>query len=415
MGNDDVSNSLCPADGFMFNGFYNGCIEVTCPGERDSMGRCTTDTNNPPGAVAPPTDVSAFGYQDTVAGSMRGVAEVTWRSSVTFGVDGYRLRYIRWEKEHLLNVPLSGWTLVPVNNNGTPIDTSDDTPITGTSFSISGLELREAYMVQVQAYNNDRPAGERNSVWSTLVYVYPTARQITGNPSRLAGLPNPKDEITVPTVGRPLDGRLLTYTYGVCTSTLPPLQSALPGNTSMYDPDALVEIRNGINQWQLATGTLTVRYVEKECGPGERQSLSMTDNLVVLTEDVARMNQLCASRGVEYKKGDGCIQRIPNEEYGRPVPGDTRHIVIHRGSEYTQDRTKGCSQMHRVALHEAGHVFGLHHAPDRYHTYLDSVGSDYSAIWMPHDTLCTLTEHDLFAIAAIYESGFFTNHYVNFE
>ena len=80
--------------------------------------------------------------------------------------------------------------------------------------------------------------------------------------------------------------------------------------------------------------------------------------------------------------------------------------ICSRYTDYQPDTTKGCSTMYRVAMHEAGHVFGLY---DR----LDPSPVDYSVMWMLKDSLCTLTRHDIFAIEAIYESEYYTNRYVN--
>ena len=274
--------------------------------------------------------------------------------------------------------------------------------------------------MQVQAYKNDLPDAHRYSVWSPIVYVYTTAGQITGETNRLAGLPNPQDPITIPSVGQPFDGRQLTYTYHVCADTVPTAPSQ-PGTTT-YDPAALAAIRQGISQWQIATSTLpagqrlTVSHNVEDC---DADTIDVTDvfdtanNRVVLTDNATRMNMLCGSEEVEYEAGWGCVQRIDDKQNGRRT-GDRRHIVIHKDSHYPPPDT-GCSQMFRAALHETGHVFGLDHPRSKnLQNYLRSLPDDYSIIWMPNDSLCTLTEHDLLAVRAIYESGYFANRYVSF-
>ncbi len=420
-GTDATSNTLCPASGFMYNGFYNRCIEISCSGGRDpATGRCITATTpgSTSGPLAPPTGVSAVGYTSAVSGVAAGKAHMPWVRSITSGVDGYRIRYAVWRQAHLSRIPDSDWTLVADNDNGTPDNTSDDTPITGAGFSITGLRLKAAYIVQVQAYKNDLPEAHRYSVWSPIVYVYTTAGQITGETSRLAGLPNPQDPITIPSVERPFDGRQLTYTYHVCADTLPTAPSQ-PGTTT-YDPDALAAIRNGISQWQIATSTLpanqrlTVGHILEEDCDAHNVATEIVDtenNRVAVARNRIEMNMFCGSKEVPYAAGSGCMRRMRKEQGGRVR--EQRHVVIHN-SEY-QPVSGSCSQMFRVALHETGHVFGLDHPRSKnLQDYLRTLPDDYSVIWMPHNSLCTLTEHDLLAVRAIYESGYFANRYVSF-
>lgn len=73
-----------------------------------------------------------------------------------------------------------------------------------------------------------------------------------------------------------------------------------------------------------------------------------------------------------------------------------------------------CSQIHRIAMHEIGHVYGLADVPDdkdlpeseRRRT-LQSSWDNESVMWMSKDDVaehCMPTEYDIAALKAIYQS-----------
>ena len=401
-GGDTLSVSICtevgstPADGFMYNGFYNDCIEITCPAARPrnvDTGLCAPETvvTTPSGAPDPPQNVTANGYTPSVATTSDGIARISWDAPPsTEGIDGYRVRYLAWEDAHLTQIIIndSAWTLKPT--------TLATRRITGTSYAITGLELKTTYMVQVQAYDLSRDTGDKNSDWSPIVYVYPTSREVGGSSDLSIGLPYPGDPITVPGVHRPLDGRNLTYTDHICENLL------------LYPTAMVTEIDKGIAVWADVVDTLQVNANTKNCRCSEwHLSLATTDHLVIVDTALANLRFLCEGRLTKVQASSGCIRIVPKHDAAGNRIGDQRHMVIVGTSDYTDTVTKGCRQMFRVAMHEAGHAFGVSHGK------MAPTNGDYSVMWMEGDSLCTLTEHDVFAITAIYENGQFTSRYVN--
>ena len=84
---------------------------------------------------------------------------------------------------------------------------------------------------------------------------------------------------------------------------------------------------------------------------------------------------------------------------------DTRYLILNRFTDYKNTAVKGCTSMFRLGMHEAGHAVGFGHG------YV-MPADDYSVMWMPNDSLCALTVHDLFAVRAVYESGYYTTRII---
>lgn len=330
-----------------------------------------------------------------------GRAVIRWSAPPpSAGIEGYHVAYALWDKAYLGKdaTPASAgvtWTVLPKTGQS---------PITGLSYTITGLDLKKAYIVVVRAYDVRRTSiTDRISPWSSpWVYVYPTSRHVRGSTSFSDGIPIDRDQLTVSAVDDPFDGRNLTYTFYVCTNTLP--WQLRPG---IYHPAALREINSGISAWHRAANLLTVRGGTLNCTP-DQLKLKGSLNLVVLATNVdAMMGELCGRPFKKYEEGSGCAPIHPIPGSGGRRIGDTRHIVIHRGTGFS-NTSNGCTTMLRVAMHEAGHQFGLDHDHSKV-----KPDEDYSVMWMPDDSLCAITVHDLFAIRALYESGHYTRSYVN--
>ena len=139
---------------------------------------------------------------------------------------------------------------------------------------------------------------------------------------------------------------------------------------------------------------LNVDANTKNCLDREWKCPITTDNLVTIDDDLPRIQFLCSKNILTWSVGIGCGgRRTPYGLFG--IPAGLIHIIISKGVPYEAPPNHR-SQMYRVAMHEAGHVYGLHHGeakPDF---------CDYSVMWMPNDSLCTLTEHDVFAINIVY-------------
>ena len=427
LGGDTISSRLCGPSGilhmgtgFMYNG-YNNCIEINCSnGRNPTTGRCETTTTTPPeqpeitlppgdtttttptstttpsGKPDHPQNVTVSAYTDTVKSTSHGVATVRWSEpDASEGIDGHRVHYISWNKGRLRQIPPDNvWIEFPFPEDNNSLTTADN-PITGNSYVIPRLQLKRAYMVQVQAFDNDRAPGQRDSAWSPIVYFYPTSGEVETGRDR-NGLPEVGDPITVPSMSIPLEGYSPAYTYYVCKNRLPdpppPERPDLP--LPDYNRAAYRQIRDGIGEWAKVIDILNVNANIKNCTESEWSWSLTTDNLVTISDDLDTIQRLCSRKILTWAAGSGCV--------GRPVtqallgyPPDLIHIIIATGTPY-QTPPNHCSQMYRVAMHEAGHVYGLHHGRAK-----PGFG-DYSVMWMPNDSLCTLTEHDIFAINIVY-------------
>ena len=168
--------------------------------------------------------------------------------------------------------------------------------ITESEYRITGLDLKQAYIVVVRAYDADRAvATNRISPWlAPWVYVYPTSGRVHGSTSVYDGIPRTGDQLTVPDVHIPFDGRNLAYTYHVCTNTLPARPS-----TGSYNPTVLTEINNGIDAWDGAAGLLHTTGHTRDCDDAEWKNLEGNRNLVVLATNVDGIDDMCG-RPLEY-------------------------------------------------------------------------------------------------------------------
>ena len=230
-----------------------------------------------------------------------------------------------------------------------------------------------------------------------------------GSSNVFDGITDVSEGITVPASYVPLDGRNLTYTYHVCTNTLPTLPILVPGvrpgTPGTYDPAALTQIEDGIDVWDGAAGLLHTYGRTRICTPDELKKLSMERNLVIFDTDRMEMGRLCDIRGFRPGPGGGCMRYLDPPPSGGSHANDTRHLILNRLTDYTNTAVKGCTSKFRLGMHEAGHAVGFGHGyvmPD----------DDYSVMYMPNDSLCALTVHDLFAVRAVYESGYYTTRII---
>lgn len=87
-----------------------------------------------------PTDVTAFGYRTSVASTSDGIAVIRWSApEPSAGIDGYHVAYALWDEAYLGKdaTPASAgvmWTVLPKTGQS---------PITGLSYTITGLDLKK--------------------------------------------------------------------------------------------------------------------------------------------------------------------------------------------------------------------------------------------------------------------------------
>lgn len=311
-------------------------------------------------AVPAPPDKPTEGL--AANGDSRGVDDKTGQSVV------------EWD-------PVVGATKYAVRHKR-PADSAWTGPVstTGLTRTLGDLDLDSLYSVTVRAVN------DYGSSASSDVFTFPTRlpypKRLTA-PLTFAGL---KEVVgIIPILGyragfaSSVDG---TYTYKICDDSL-----------SDDDSTAQVQerqIRAGIEVWQSATGLVTSHHSVGSCGGGRLNHIYLSD--------AVELKRFCK---VEDASGSACVISHPG-----PLSTASGAFLISRiyidqdaGTEPLNSLTTtlpgSCSQLFRIAMHEAGHVFGLYHP---------KTDPNKSVMYMPADSLCGLTAYDVVAIQAIYQS-----------
>lgn len=261
------------------------------------------------------------------------------------------------------------------NPVGTFLDEGDMTWIgtftAGTSKEATthAVGINQLYAVRVRTVK-----GTNYSPWSELAFVYSTNLQ----PEIVVG-----DEPKVASI--PLYGYWDSkhYHYTICTDTLP---SGSDGQKWMN------YIKSGISQWeetidwQIGDSNIirsTASYYSK-CG-----SSFLLSQLTTRKTEVKRLSRMATNDACEVEGALGCA--ITNQ-----VARDKAYIVFrsedsdHDDFSWELNMNPMCSKLHTVAVHEAGHIFGLDHT--------DNVNSAMNTLE------CRPTPYDIAAIFAIYQS-----------
>ena len=166
------------------------------------------------------------------------------------------------------------------------------------------------------------------------------------------------------------------YGYRICTDTL------------SSDTDEAEEQKKQINEavrtWREATGLVTFSYSEEDC-----TGLSAYPSWIQLVHE-DDMDLPC------QPDSDGCIRHYPNPlttPYGRLT---TSQIFIRsNASTAAQSSLDGmCSRLFQIAMHEAGHAYGLHHTT--------RLGSE--AVMGDYTVHCEPQAYDVVAVMVIYQS-----------
>ena len=291
----------------------------------------------PPPPSHPPVLVDANGDSRGLSGS-EGQSKVEW-SPVT-NATSYEVRYCCTDDED------TDWS--------EPISTE------GLSITISGLTTKVLYNVQVRAVNESG-----KSKWSTNIYTYPTRTAATEG-----------DTIS----GIPINGYLSPpkYQYTICTNTL----GATDGMTALSDAartNWIDQVEGGIRAWATATGRMVrATYHSKRC----------TDQTSTVERvNAAEMQMRCRLR--DAASPVGCAQNGPD------TTGRIPYTAISLLDSLSDESNGSCTQLFQVAMHEAGHAYGLGHHDGR---------EGGKSVMYSHKPYCAPTATDIVAIKAVYQS-----------
>ena len=332
-------------------GYWTADLGVSLPGDGSDLLPCSFAV---PAAPDPPGGLTADGDSRGIPGS-GGQSVVEWDEVV--GATSYEVR-------HKL-ATASGWT--------GPVST------TGLTSTLSGLILDRLYFVEVRAVN-------RYGNSSDTVYTFPTRVPYPKRRTAPVSFANLEVVGIVSILGYRAaiaSGPVGRYAYKVCEGTL-----------SEDEREARLQerqIRAGIEVWQSATEHVTSHHSVGSCGRGRFNYIRLAD--------AAELMRICK---VDVTKGSACALSRPGPLGSVSGAVLITRIYIDQGAgtdplnTLTTTLPGSCSKLFRMAMHEAGHAFGLYHPAERH--------PNESVMYMPADGLCSPTAYDVVAIQAIYQS-----------
>ena len=277
-------------------------------------------------------------------------------------------------------------------------------PATATSITITGLQLTKLYDIVLIAYK-----GTKRLAQSDTINTYPTS---TG---AVAG-----DKVgSMPIVAyRKENNRYGYYSYKLCrnivkaspndlprtvvnvptltTTTSTTSTSTTTTTTQVITRTQINQIEAGVNAWATATNSTYYHQLTTKCEGNEllrnRENRAKVNLIRILIE--SDKDKFCT------KNSGACIDHFDpiNGEVGIPDNGElsVSQIFISELAK-TSNQHLGCSELHQLTLHEAGHAYGLHHPGENDLSVM-------SARTLYNNGLCDPTELDIVAIKAIYQS-----------
>ena len=405
---------------------YGGCRPPpsACDNGRGPNGFCRPSTGTTqapliparPVDPAPPSSVTADGDSRGVtglhsSGSLAAESSVEWRAGsrriVGHTLAHYEVRYgeVDDPSEEDRETAVTTQVYLLPDSWGTP---SITVPAGTTSIVLRGLAAYQLYRIEVRGvYAPDNPPPPVGGVTPPPVYRFSDWEHAYTYPTRTAA-PNVLAQMVgvVPvTRYRPPDPAITndqpgTYRWVSCTNA-----DLIPAGILTSDRNKLFsQISAGVRTWA-ATGIVrNIRSTPKECTDTDLSTSPATDhlsevtrrahtNVVVLAATGDQMMDLCGT-----SDSRACVVHTPRTG----VEIRSTKIVINQDVKYKANfGTAACSEAYMLAMHEAGHAFGL---GDTTSASADSYGKWPSVMSQSVYSNCVPTGLDVAALKAIYQS-----------
>lgn len=242
--------------------------------------------------------------------------------------------------------------------------------------TIKGLVLKTLYKITIEVYNGNNLIGK-----SEPIYTYPTAV----NSGAMKG-----DEIGIILVDGYLRDHHLYgyYDYVVCKNIAEDDPTTLnKDETRVLTSEEEFHIASGVNIWKSMTKEVSFNQLPITCSDQDLEtkwSERSRKNMIQIANK-KRFEALCNPKWLAcafIDNGGGTSQITVAQIY-------LRYDILTEDAPAVR-----CSKMEQLVMHEAGHAYGLADIDDFVPSVMSSSLYDY----------CKLTEHDIVAIKAIYQS-----------
>ena len=388
-------DSVDEADGIIVAFVKHGTGYLVGDPPSDSVTVLDNDSTPPP---AVPTGLRANG-------DLNNSGEVTLRWQAVPGATGYNVRFVEEVCDSRSGVCkpdtdpdtyVEKWTEEPII--GDPINNRSTREAT-----LGSLEMNTLYRVQLNAQKNVGPISD----WSEPVFVYPTSSPFGWTTSvATAYFHGYQTQRANEEEGGDPEGESFIYLFVVCDDTI-------TEEISNGDDLAIInDISSAVARWETTViwdrngdrieGNI-IRTIHDTLLPGQtcvthKLESSPSYNHVRFSSEM-QMWDACALR---KREGNGCWRgpswaSIPLDsiEYG------TTFLRADVGARWnTLNTIIGCTYLHRLVVHEAGHGFGIGSARVQHPTNTEhSIMSENDS-----NNYCEPQAYDIVALMALYQS-----------